>query len=281
MKNSTRLFTVFIISFSLMYSGCKGESKTLPGEPAVLATVNGVKISTDALTLKIGDHEDILDSAAKSKIIDGLIAEELMFQQAEKLGFTKDPKFLREVRMMQERITAYERAEMGRRVRDTQIASHVAVTDQEVSDYYTRHANEFGVDLRLGVLQFNSEDEARAALSRIKEGMPFEKVAAEQFSHASKGMERAWDKGFLHWNQMPPAFTDEVYRLKKGEVSDVLNNNPSESFLVKVLDMRRNSASGLEEVKPLIESRLWAKKGKEAYAHYIEQLKRDAAVTKY
>ena len=242
--------------------------------------MNGVPITGDEVALKVGGHEELLNSPAKDQLLDSVIAEELMYQKAVKLGFEKDPKFQDEVRMMELKITAYKRAEMGRRVRDTQIASHVAVTDQEVKEYYTQHAEEIGTDLHLGVLQFNEVAEAKEALSRIRSGTPFEKIAAEQFAHAPKGMSRAWDKGFMHWNQMPAAFTADVYRMNKGEVSDVLTGGASEIYLVKVIDRRKNTAASLESMKPIIENKLWAVKGKEAYNKYIEQLKHEALIKK-
>ncbi len=245
-----------------------------------MATVNGVAITGDEVAARFGGHEDLIDPDAKDKAIDELIAEELMYQKAVQLGFDKDPKFQNAVRMLEIKITAYKRAEMGRRVRDTQIASHVTVTDQEIKDYYIKHAAEIGTDLHLGVLQFSDTAKAKENLARIRSGTPFEKIAAEQFAHAPQGMGRVWDKGFLHWDQMPAAFTAEVFRLKRGEVSDVLSSGPGEVYLVKVIDKRKNASASLEKEKPIIENRLWAVKGKEAYESYIAKLKRDASIKK-
>ncbi len=278
--NPARLFIAAFLSFSFILFGCKGTAIKEQSKPPVLATVNGVAITADEVALKLGDHEDLLNSPVGDQSLDAIIAEELMYQKAVQLGFDRDPKFQRDIRKLEMQITAYKRAEMGRRVRDTQIASHVTVTDQEVRDYYAKHADEIETDLHLGVLQFPDAARAKDALARIRSGTPFEMIAAEQFSHAPKNMSRAWDKGFLHWEQMPAAFTGDVYRLKKGEVSDVLSNGPAEAYLVKVSDRRKNPAANFDKAKPVIENRLWAVKGKEAYESYIARLKQEASIKK-
>ena len=278
--NSVKSVSVALLSFLFMLSGCKGTIGTGQEKKFVLATVNGVPITGDEVAERFGGHEDLLDQAAKDKAVDAVIAEELMYQKAVQLGFDKDPKYQNAVRMLEMKLTAYKRAEMGRRVRDTQIAARVTVTDRDIKDYYEKHQEEIGTDLHLGVLQFADTVTAKAALGRIRSGTAFEKIAAVQFAHAPKGMDRAWDKGFLHWDQMPAAFTNDVYRLKKGEVSDVLSSGPAEAYLVKVLDRKKNASADFEHVKPLIENKLWTVKGKQAYEDYISQLKREASIKK-
>lgn len=278
--NLAKSFIVVLLSLLFLLFGCKGTAKTEQGKKFVLATVNGVPITGDEVAERFGGHEDFIDQAAKDKAVDAVIAEELMYQKAVQLGFDKDPKFQNAVRMLEMKLTAYKRAEMGRRVRDTQIAAHVTVTDQEIKDYYAKHEEEIGTDLHLGVLQFPDVANAKEALAKIRSGTPFENIAAEQFAHAPKGMSRAWDKGFLHWDQMPAAFTGDVYRLKRGGVSDVLSSGPAEAYLAMVIDRKKNPSAVFERMKPVIENRLWAMKNKEAYESYIAELKHEASVKK-
>ena len=275
-----RLFITTLFLFLLILSGCKGTAVQGQGKPPVVATVNGVAIAADEVALRLGGHGDLSDPAAKEKVVDAIIAEELMYQKAVKLGFDKDQKFQSDIRKLELRVLAYKRAEMARRVRDTQIASRVTVTAQGARDFYTKHEQEIGTDLHLGVLQFPDAAKAKESLTGIRKGMRFERIAALEFANAPKGMGRAWDKVFLHWEQVPAAFTDEVYRLKKGEVSEVLSSGPSEAYLVKVIDRRKNTKANFDKAKPVIENRLWAVKGKEAYEAYIAGLKREAKITK-
>ncbi len=273
--NSARLLCAVSFVASMALSACarRGHEQ---GTPLVLATVNGAPITADDLSVKLGDH-DMADPTIKGSALDAVIAEELMFQQAVKLGFDKDSKFQERIRAMEAKITAYRRAEMGRRVRDTQIASHVTVTDQEVRDYYEKNSEDIRTDLRLGVLQFGDVAHAHDALARIRSGTPFETIAAEQFPDASNGASRAWDRGFQPWDRIPEAL-EGVHRLKKGEV-DALGSGPSKTYLVKVIDTRQNPNGGFEEVKASVERKLWAVKGREAYERYVAQLKKDAAIT--
>lgn len=277
--NSINIVLILFFLFSFMFPGCKDTEKKAQGKPAVLATVNGVPITGDEIDMRLGGHDKFFDSAAKGKALDAIIAEELMYQKGVQLGFDKDPKFQSDICRMALKVTAYKRAEMARRVRDTQIASHVTVIEQEVKDYYAKHADEIGTDLHLGIIQFANEIEAKEALVRIRAGTPFEKIVVEQFAHVPK-MRRAWDKGFMHWDQMPAAFAEDVYQLKKGDVSDVLISSPAEAYLVKVIDKKKNQAGEFDCVKATIQNRLWAAKGKEAYENYTQQLKKDASIKK-
>jgi hypothetical protein len=271
-----RLWTAVFLSVSLAVSACgkKAPEQASAPRPRVLVTVNGSPITADDLSVKSGGHE-LPDPGIKESALDALIAEELMFQKAVQLGFDKDAKFQERVRAMEAKVTAYKRAELGRRVRDTQIASHVTVTDDEVKAYYEKHAQDIRTELHLGVLPFPDAARADEALAKIRAGTPFETIAAEQLANAPGA---AWDLGFRPWDSIPDAL-EGSYRVKKGD-SAVLDGGPGKVVLVKVIDAKENPEAGLEKAKASIERRLWTAKGREAYERYVAQLKQEAKITK-
>jgi hypothetical protein len=274
--DSRKVRAAVVLSLVLAPCACAKKAGEREAGP-VLATVNGAPITADDLSVKLGGH-DLPDPGIKEGALDALIAEELMFQKAVQLGFDKDAKFQERVRAMEAKVAAYKRAEMGRRVRDTQIASRLTVTDQDVRDAYARRAEDVRTDLHLGVLQFADAAKAGEALARIRSGTPFEAIAAEQLSDAPPGLAGSWDQGFQHWDQIPEAL-EGAYRVKKGEVA-VLGGGSARAYLVKVIDARENPAAGLESMKAAIERRLWAAKAREAYEQYVARLKQDAAITR-
>jgi hypothetical protein len=276
-----RLFIVFLLSFIFSLPGCKVEVKKGQGLPQTLATVNGVSITGDDVVLKMGGHEHLINSPRRDRVLDDIINEELLYQKGVKLGLDKDAKFQGVVRMMELRIAEYKRAEIARRVIDTQIAAKTIVTDQEIKDYYDKHVEEIGTDLHLGLLHFATEAEAKDALTRIRSGISFEKIADEKFAHVPKGKARPWDMGFMHWNQINPDLLGTVYSLKKGEVSDVLDRSPNGAYLIKIIDRRKNINVKLESMRTAVENRLNAIKAKEAYGRYVQQLKSNASIKKY
>jgi hypothetical protein len=222
-----------------------------------------------------------MNSPLKDRVLDDIINDELLYQKGVKLGLDKDAKFQGMVRMMELKIAEYKRAEIARRVRDTQIAAKTIVTDQDIKDYYDKHVEEIGTDLHLGLLHFATEAEAKNALTRIRTGIPFEKIADEKFAHAPKGKTRPGDMGFMHWSQINPDLLGTVYSLKKGEVSDVLDRSPNGAYLIKIIDRRKNINAKFESMRTAVENRLNAIKTKEAYDRYVQQLKSDASIKKY
>ena len=275
-----RLSLLFILPFITFIPACKAKATNDQGLPKILATVNGVAITGDDVVQRMGGHERLLNTPMKDRILEEIIADELLYQNGVKLGLDKDAKFRGTVRMMELRIAEYKRAEIARRVRDTQIAAKVNVTDRDVKDYYDKNAEEIGADLHLGLLHFDTDAEAKDALARIRTGTAFEKIAAEQFAHVSKGSKDSWDMGYMHWNQISPDLLGTVYNLRKGEVSDVLDRAPNGSFLIKVIDRKKNLGVSFASMSTAIENRLHAIKNWEAYDRYVQQLKKESTIKK-
>jgi len=278
--NLGRLFIAVLLPFIILLPACKATTTKEQGTPTILATVNGVAITGDEVVQRMGGHERLLNTPMKDRILEELIADELLYQNGVKLGLDKDEKFQGTVRMMELRIAEYKRAEIARRVRDTQIAAKVNVTDRDVKDYYDKNAEEIGDDLHLGLLHFDTDTEAKDALARIRTGTVFEKIAAEKFAHVPKGSKRSWDMGYMHWNQISPELLGIVYNLKRGEVSDVLDRAPNGSFLIKVIDRKKNPGVSFASMSTAIENRLHAIKNREAYDRYVQQLKKESTIKK-
>ena len=276
MKISTFVLAL-ILSLSFTIQGCKSSVNNQSKTGNVLATVNGAPITGDDVFLRLGGHEQYINSPVRDEVLDEVINDELLYQKGVKLGLDKDEKFQSAVRLMERRITAYKRAEIARRVRDTQIAAKVHMTDQDVKDYYEKHAEQINTELHLGVLQFADKAAADEALARIRAGASFEKVGAEQ----PKGPGQNWDKGFLHWNQIPIEIADTVYGLKKGEVSGVLTASPAGIFIIKVIDRKKNSKTEFANVKAIVENRLIKIKIQEAYDQYLQDLKKESTIKKF
>ena len=90
-----------------------------------------------------------------------------------------------------------------------------------------------------------TEDEAKAALARVKGGEDFAKVATE----LSK--DPAGDGGDLGWftkDRMVPEFSEAAFKLKKGEVSEPVKTQFG-WHIIKVEDTRTKTFPPFEQVK--------------------------------
>lgn len=265
----------------LVFPSCNKATGKKEQQARPLATVNGVQITADDVVLWAGGHDDIMSSPLKDKAVEDVINAELLYQKGSKLGLDREKKFQGQLQLLEKKIATFKRTEMARRVRDVEIAAKVNVTDQELKDYYEKHAEEIDADLRLGVLQFPDEAKAKEALDRIRMGTTFEKIGVELNPHAPKGKGPVWDKGFLHWNQIPPDWASRIYGLKKQDVSDVLVNPKIGICIIKVIDRRKNSAAGFLGMKTAVTNRLIEIKIKEAYDRYLERLRKDSSIKRY
>jgi peptidyl-prolyl cis-trans isomerase C len=279
MKSKTLTLCTLLFTL-LVFPACKAKDDIQVKKESLLATVNGVAITEDDLSLKLqGGHSGNITPQMREQALQELIDEELLYQKGLKLGLDKDAKYRNAVKIMEARIKAFKRSEMARLMKGSKIASTVNITNEDVKKYFSEHEAMIANDLHLFGIRFPEEGEARAAYERMK-SESFEAVAREKFARLPKGKAAPWDMGFLHWNQIPIEWADAVYALKKGEVSGVLSSQRSGIYIVKVVDRRKNPDAALERVSASIMNRLVDMRGREAYNHYIDELKREARIVK-
>ena len=90
-----------------------------------------------------------------------------------------------------------------------------------------------------------TEDEAKAALARVKGGEDFAKVATELSKDPSG------DGGDLGWftkDRMVPEFSEAAFKLKKGEMSEPVKTQFG-WHIIKVEDTRTKSFPPFEQIK--------------------------------
>jgi parvulin-like peptidyl-prolyl isomerase len=279
MKSKT--LTLYALLFTLfIFPACKAKDVAQIKKESLLATVNGTAITEDDLRLRLpAGHAGNITAQMREQALQDLIDEELLYQEGLKLGLDKDAKYRNALKIMEARMKAFKRSEMARLMKGSKIASAVNVTNEDVKKYFTEHEAMIANDIHLFGIRFTDEGEARTAYERMK-SESFEAVARGKFASVPKGKTAPWDMGFLHWSQIPIEWVDAVYALKKGEVSGVLISQRSGTYIVKLVDRRKNPDAALERVSASIMNRLVDMRGREAYSHYIDELKREARIVK-
>ncbi len=134
------------------------------------------------------------------------------------------------------------------------------VTEKEAKEYYKKHLEEFSTPLLLRLSQikvYYSDKNRKKALKKIKKaqeqlkkGVPFEKVA-EKFSEEPISRSRGGDIGFVPSTSLgAKEVTDEILRLKVGELSKILTIGNSFT-IVKLTDKREPIVDPFDRVKEL------------------------------
>ncbi len=227
-----------------IFGGCtakKESAKSSETEGKVVAKVNGTPITEEDLSFRLpGAHGEKRASGNQQKALDDVITEELLYQQGLKIGLDKDPGYRAQIARFERQLAHVKRAEMTRRVYNTQVAAKVEITHADAKNYYDKNADQITTELHLGVILFNNKEGAGEALEKIRGGATFESIARSVMgSQVSAGRE-PWDLGFLSWDRIPIDFVDAVYRLKPGEVSNIVSSKRTGYQIFKLLGARKN-----------------------------------------
>ena len=130
-------------------------------------------------------------------------------------------------------------------------------TSDEVQAYYTTHLDEFRSAEQVRVRQILVRDPkvAQLILEELAKGMPFEALS-QKHSNAPNA-QRGGEIGYVARGQLPKVFEDEIFRLKQGEVSGVIETNSS-YHIFKVEERQPAGQVPLESVQEGIRAKLRA-----------------------
>jgi len=249
---------------------------------------------------------------AEKRILDQLIDEKLVNQEADRLAITISEREIdMAVKDMQNRNKmndaqfAAALAEEGltlqkykeqikrqmRKVRviDQEIKSRIQVPQEEIDAYYEKHAEDFNAEpevriqqIRLIIPPESGEGEinriqaqAESILSKIKQGEDFNSLVGlySQDPSASAG----GDMGTFKRGELLPAIDEYAFSMKEGEVSPVIRTEGG-FHIVKVLARREPTALSEEERRAEVKDVLFNQKAEELFKEWIAKLRKKAYI---
>jgi peptidyl-prolyl cis-trans isomerase C len=261
-------------------------------EGKVLATVNGAPITDvdlELTTVATGHGPE-----KPKKDLEYVIAEELFYQQGQKLGLDNDPGYRKQLAQLEKAghglakdtpwhrqyVAQQMRGEMARRIFDTQIAAKVEVRMAEAREYFDRNRERMATELHLGALRYQTAGEAQQALQKLRKGESFETLAAEQKKKAPEA--HCGDLGFFSWQQIPIDYGEKLYKMKPGECTEVLGNHITGYQIFKVYGSRKSANEvRFSEFSATVMNGLRDLKLIEEHARYLEKLKKQAKIVTF
>jgi peptidyl-prolyl cis-trans isomerase C len=234
----------------------------------VLATVDGDPITQDDLTIAI---EDIgprlpqgLEGPARDKyVLDYLIDMKLVAKKAAAEKLADTPEFARRVDYSREKLLmeallgnvakAAETEEAERKVYE-----EAAKAQPPQPEIHARH------------ILVATEDEAKAALARVKGGEDFAKVATELSKDPGS---EGGDLGWFTKDKMVPEFAEAAFKLEPGQVSDPVKSQFG-WHIIKVEEKRMKAFPPFDQVKDQAARYV----GQKAQSELITQLRKDAKI---
>jgi hypothetical protein len=230
-------------------------TRSQPGKSTkdVLATVNGTPIGEADVrfALSSGGHNKEVPPRSRKNVLEVIIRRELIYQRAVELGLDANGSYQEKLRRMEAQINAFKRKELSE-LFWREIAGRAVISEAEAKKYFAENATRIRTELRVWQILRRKESLIDQALNDLEQGTSFEEVAGRQFPKLPKTAGEPWDLGYLRWKQVPKAWRNVVYDLKKGEVSGVIRGPNNRFWIIKLIDKREDPDITFESIKPTI-----------------------------
>jgi parvulin-like peptidyl-prolyl isomerase len=262
-------------------AGC-GERREPSGVAAgsVVATVNGVPLTDRDLEHRargalagVPGHD-----AAATNVLETLVRDELVYQEAVKLGLDRNEEYRRKVEDLEAQVRAFKRQQLGLLLR-AWAQERAAVDDAEARAWFEQNGDAVRTTFHvLQILRKGDREELARAREEVMAGTPFEEVAARRFPVVPAGTKPPWDLGELRWSQLPPAWRGVVDRLEPGQLSEVIRGENDRWWLVKLVGRRVDPAITFEAEKDRIVASLRQQRAAERYDRLLAEARAKASV---
>ena len=229
----------------LLFLAC-GEKASSPAGDMV-AKVEDEIIRRGELEAFFRDHsgeaeESPLDDTLRSRLFDRYLDERMLQRLALERGFIPTAEGSIDSRQV---LTYLVRTARAR-----------SVTDEAVQAWYTTHADEYrrNDEVHLRQILVLERDVAEQALAQLRLGEDFALVAA-QFSQGPMAQNDG-DQGRLSRDDLPPEFTETIFGLEPGEVSEVVEADYG-FHIFQVIAHYPAETISLEAAAPEIRREIW------------------------
>ncbi len=287
MEKQVPLFIAILLFASLLACGEKREANRKSAadpQARVLATINGVPITEHDLKQAVkrggGGHggESPKHSELSPNVLQNLVRDELIYQKSVELGLDKDQEYLRKRDEAEAQLRAALRQEMSALFR-RHLGKKAEATDAEVKDYFEKNGKKLQTTYHIWQLFYRGGDPRMAKdLQDLKNGIPFEKVAARPFPNLPKGMKAPWDLGDLHWSQIPEPWQSVLDRLAPGQVSELIQGPRDRSWVIKLVKKTVDPQITLATEKERIAEILRKQKADALYDSMLAEMKEKAKI---
>lgn len=239
-------------------------------QTGVLAVVNGEPITEqdfdEALqAMHQGRSVQSVMSMDFHKLLEGLIEERLIIQEAERMNLDQEADVLARLELEQ-KVAAAE--ELVRR----EVKEPVEINDEMIEAYF----NDTLQEIRARQILVETLEEAEAVLEELKSGADFAELARERSigSRASSG----GDLGTFPIHKIYPPLEDEVLALQVGETSQPISA-PDGFHIVKLGERTPADPELLPTYREKVKTRLRHKLERERYKALIAKLRAESDIT--
>lgn len=171
------------------------------------------------------------------------------------------------------------------RVIRREIQSKIAVSNEEIGNYYRDHRNEYEGKESARMRQIliplpqdadadtrtKTKAEAEDVLKKLKSGVPFEQLAFLYSRETAKGM--SGDMGYVEKGTLLSPVDEAAFKLQVGETSEVIES-PVGFHIIQIADKRGAGAKPLPVVRSEIEDIIGREKAEKKFAEWMAELRK-------
>jgi len=257
---------------------------------------------------------EALNQRLKDQVINKMIADELLSQQAAKQGikiedqtiedeikkiknrFGDENQYqgrLKAVGMTEKKLRAQikQQAAISKLI-ENEIVPKIKITPDDAKKYYAANTDKFGQPERVRaqhiLLKVEKDDSADKKADTRKKLQDIQKkiLAGEDFSSLAKEHSqgpsnvRGGDLGYFTRGRMVKPFEDVAFKLAPNEVSDIVETQFG-YHLIKVLDHQPQNNPSFDEIKPKIMSFLFNEQVQKQLEPYVYSLREKSKIHVY
>lgn len=264
----------------LLAAACR-KARSTP--PDVAARVGDRNVTLDDfkryLDKNAGADLGQIAPEAASALLDQYIEEALISEYAVAHGTdVASDKIAAAVRNDPGSTVIEKRDEMRRMELLNQLAVKIATpTDEQVQKYYEQHPQEFDLAERVHARQIlvHDQETAKQVVAKLNSGTPFEQASAE-YSRAPNA-KMGGDLGFVARGQLPKVFEDELFAVKPGSISRIIQTDNS-FHIFKVEEYQPAGPLSLVLAAPTIRLKLQQNALDEAMTQLLLEARREISV---
>jgi len=319
---STELRTNLLVVFTLLFFACPAQAVIVD---RIVAVVNDTPITQSELNSSFepirkriaaqpsGEERESTLKKAQEGMLNRMIDDILIEQEATRLGIKipdEDVTGAIETILAQKNLTmndfekilekesmsleGYKKEVKTQMIRSKvvrrELRTAIAVTDEEIGEYYIKHRAEYegqqAVRIKQIVLFFpeklgddikqKMKGDMEAILKRLKAGETFDKLAS-QFSQGPTA-KQGGDIGFVERGIMPPDMEQIAFTLEPGQISNVIES-PAGFTIITVTDKRGEGTRMIESVRDEIKDKLLDAKMDKKIEEWMSGLRKKAHIS--
>jgi len=219
------------------------------------------------------DEEIILDVARREKIeVNDYQLEEEIRNISDQYGEGHFQDYLKKAGLTRDKFKDYlRRYWLIRLVEEQKVYNNINITNKEILRYYSENQEDYthSESIEVKELNFATLEEANAIMDRLKSGEKFDDIYVTLTGHLDESGNRIYTR-----EDLPENYAKELFALKKGGVSQILEDEYGRYHLFKVDKRVYAKKISLSEVEATIKQVILLKKRELRYNQWINSLKK-------